>query len=54
MEQEGGDGRRLLPFSALKQWKTKSITARSKMRGHGEMPALWYVLFHAKRLHRCM
>lgn len=45
--------RRLLRFSALKM-ENKEHNGQEQNEGHGGMPALWYVLFHAKRLHRCM
>ena len=36
MEQEGGDGKEAAPIQCTGKWKTKSITARSKMRGMAE------------------
>ena len=33
MEQEGGDGKEAASLQCTEKWKTKSITARSKMRG---------------------
>ncbi|WP_297000497.1 hypothetical protein [uncultured Dialister sp.] len=36
MEQEGGDGKEAASLQCTEKWKTKSITARSKMRGMAE------------------
>ena len=36
MEQEGGDGKGAASLQCTEKWKTKSITARSKMRGRTE------------------
>jgi len=36
MEQEGGDGKEAASLQCTEKWKTKSITARGKMRGRTE------------------
>ena len=36
MEQEGGDGKEAASLQCTEKWKTKSITARGKMRGMAE------------------
>lgn len=37
-------------------WKmeNKEHNGQEQNEGQDGMPALWYVLFYAKRLHRCM
>ena len=36
MEQEGGDGKEAASIQCTEKWKTKSITARGKMKGRTE------------------
>jgi len=44
--------RRLLRFSALETRENKEHNGQGL--GQDGMPAMWYVLFHAKRLHTCL